>query len=80
VKKGRRDSVVALLALFGYIVLLEATGFVITTFIFLVVLFKIKERRRWVMPLILSFSTVGVSYLIFSVWLRLDFPRGPLGF
>ena len=36
VKKGRRDSVVALLALFGYIVLLEATGFVITTFIFLI--------------------------------------------
>jgi hypothetical protein len=44
--KKAEDSVVALLALVGYIVLLEAR-FVMTTFIFLVVLFKIKERRRW---------------------------------
>jgi putative tricarboxylic transport membrane protein len=80
VKKGRKDSFLALSALLGYILLLEPLGFLTTTFIFLVVLFKIKEKKRWVIPLVLSLSTVVVSYLIFSVWLRLEFPKGPLGF
>jgi putative tricarboxylic transport membrane protein len=78
-KKGRKDSLLALAALFGYIIFLEFLGFLLTTLIFLVFLFRIKEKERWVMPLVLSVATVVVSYLIFSVWLQLQFPKGPLG-
>jgi hypothetical protein len=32
------------------------------------------------MPLVLSLFTVILSYLIFSVWLRCQFPRGIFNF
>ncbi len=68
-----------LIALFGYLLLLKPLGFILTTFIFLFFLFKLKEPKRWVMPLIFSVCTVVFSYLIFSVWLKCQFPKGILG-
>lgn len=79
-KEGRRDPLLALSALFGYVFLLESIGFIITSFIFLVFLFKIKNPKRWGVPLFLAISTVVVSYLVFSVWLKLQFPKGILKF
>ncbi len=69
-----------LLALFAYAFLLEPLGFYITTFIFLFFLFKLTEPKRWLMPVALSLISVIFSYLIFSTWLRVQFPSGILGF
>lgn len=80
VKEGRKDSLLALSALSGYIFLLNYLGFLITNFIFLMFLFKIKDTKRWVIPLVITISTVMVSYLVFSVWLKLQFPKGLLEF
>jgi putative tricarboxylic transport membrane protein len=80
VKEGRKNSLLTLLALFGYIVLLEPIGFLITTFIVLLFLFKITDTKRWLAPVVLSGSSVIVSYLVFSVWLKLQFPKGLFGF
>lgn len=74
----QKRFVFALLALFGYAFLLEPIGFFITTFLFLLLSFKLTEAKKWVMPLVLSVSAVIISYLIFSVWLQLQFPRGIL--
>jgi len=70
----------ALLILFIYILLLEPLGFIFTTFICMLFLFKLSEPKKWLKPLILSVSTSILSYLLFSVWLRCQFPRGPIRF
>jgi len=70
----------ALLILFVYILLLEPLGFIFTTFICMLFLFKLSEPKKWFKPLILSVSTSILSYLIFSVWLQCQFPKGPIKF
>lgn len=80
VTKGKRDPIFALSALFGYMLLLEYLGFLITSFIFLMALFKIKDTKRWAGPLGITISTVVVSYLVFYMWLKLPLPEGLLWF
>ena len=69
-----------LMTLLAYILLLEPLGFVLTTFVCLLLLFKLSEPRRWLMPMVLSGVTAVLSYLIFSVWLQSHFPKGLLTF
>jgi putative tricarboxylic transport membrane protein len=81
VKEGIKDPLLALSALIGYVCLLEYLGFLITNFIFMMFLFKIKDtHKNWITPLILTISTVVVSYLVFTVWLGVQFPIGLLEF
>jgi putative tricarboxylic transport membrane protein len=70
----------ALLAILGYVLLLEILGFIIVTFLFTFFLFKITAPKKWAMPLILSGCTVLASYFILCVLLKNVFPRGILGF
>ena len=69
-----------LLILFLYISLLEPLGFILTTFICLLFLFKLSEPGKWITPVILSICTSVLSYLVFSVWLQCQFPRGLIKF
>jgi putative tricarboxylic transport membrane protein len=69
-----------LLILVGYVLLSEPLGFLLSTFFFLFFLFKLAEPKKWLMPFTLSLSTVILSFLLFSVWLQSQFPRGVLGF
>jgi len=71
---------VTLLILLGYVLLLESLGFLLSSVIFLFLLFKISDPRKWLLPIALSVTTVIISYLLFSVWLKGQFPRGILGF
>ena len=80
VKENWKRIFYPLFSLFGYILLLDHVGFLITTFLFLFFLFKLTAPKRWTMPLILSGGTVILSYLIFSVWLKCQFPKGILRF
>ncbi len=66
--------------LLAYIALLEPLGFLLTTFVCLLLLFKLSEPNRWLMPLLLSSITSVVSYLLFSIWLQCQFPKGVLKF
>ena len=70
----------AVTILLGYILLLEPLGFLLTTFVCLLLLFKLSERRRWLTPLVLSSSTAVLTYLLFSVWLQCQLPKGLLKF
>jgi putative tricarboxylic transport membrane protein len=69
-----------LMALFCYGIILEYLGFLTTTFLFLLFLFKLTEPRKWIMPLLMSGVTVILSYLVFALWLKSSFPKGILGF
>jgi hypothetical protein len=76
-KEGIKDPLLALSALIGYVFLLDYLGFLITNFIFMMFLFKIKDtNKNWITPLVLTISTVVVSYLVFTVWLGVQFPVG----
>ena len=80
-KENRKRPLFALLlALFGYGLLLEFLGFLVTTFLFLFFLFKFTAPKAWVKPLVFSGITVILSYLLFSIWLRFPFPRGIFSF
>jgi len=80
VKGGDRNIIFPLLALIGYVLLLDLVGFLVTTFIFLLLLFKLAEPKRWFIPLALAGGTVVLSHLIFSVWLQCPFPKGAFKF
>lgn len=80
VKDNWKRILFYLSALFGYGLVLNLLGFLITTFVFLFFLFKLTEPKKYMMPLVLSVGSVIVSYLIFWVWLRSPLPRGIFGF
>ncbi len=71
-----KKGLLSLLSLVLYALLLEPLGFLIATFFCLLSLFKIMRPRGWGVPVLISLASVIVSYFVFSVWLRIDFPRG----
>jgi len=76
VKENLKSFLFTLLALFAYAFLLEPLGFYLTTFMFLFILFKFTEPKSWMIPLIFAGVTVILSYLVFSIWLKCQFPMG----
>jgi len=63
---------------FLYAFSLDPLGFTVATFLLIFSLLKIMGTRKWLTPILISFLTVVVSYLIFEVWLRLNLPKGIL--
>jgi len=59
-----------------YALLLDFLGYIITTFVVLFGLFFDPVDRRWPGPLLASFLSVAVTYLVFEVWLKSQLPRG----
>jgi uncharacterized membrane protein YbhN (UPF0104 family) len=66
----------SLSALLAYALLLEPIGFYPIAFLFLFFLFKLTEPRKWLTPAGLAAISVILCYLIFSVWLKVQFPIG----
>jgi hypothetical protein len=61
-----------------YALFLNLLGYIVTTFVVLFGLFYDPVGRRWAGPLLASFLSVAVTYLVFEVWLRSQLPRGIL--
>jgi putative tricarboxylic transport membrane protein len=78
--RGRqwRKGIVLMLALFLYAAVFHWLGFILSTFFLLLFLFKGLEPQRWGIALLLSAVTITVCYLVFSVFLELQFPPGLL--
>ena len=78
-----RDSLkkllLALVALFTYVLVLKYLGFVLTTFLFMVFLLRFIEPQRWIVVFTAAILTSGIAYLIFNLWLKVQLPRGILG-
>ena len=74
------NPLITLCILLAYLLFLEPLGFILTTFICLLFWFKLSEPKKWLMPFILSIATSVLSYLLFSVWLQCQFPRGLIRF
>jgi putative tricarboxylic transport membrane protein len=62
--------------LFFYFLVLERVGFIITTFLFIILLQLSFRPRRWRGILVVSVLTVLCSYLIFVFLLGVTMPKG----
>jgi putative tricarboxylic transport membrane protein len=69
-----------LAALFLYVSVFQFLGFIVSTFLLLVYMFKGLEPQSWRSALALSAATVAICYLVFGVLLELPFPPGVLRF
>jgi putative tricarboxylic transport membrane protein len=67
-------------ALFVYVAVFQFLGFILSTFLLLVFLFKGLEPQSWRNALLLSAVTIVICYLVFGVFLELQFPPGVLRF
>jgi putative tricarboxylic transport membrane protein len=67
-------------ALFLYVAVFQVLGFIVSTFLLLVYLFKGLEPQNWRNAILLSGVTIAICYLVFGVFLELQFPPGVLSF
>lgn len=68
--------VLAILSL--YIYFFRKLGFILDTFLLMVLLFKCVEPQSWSIAILYSFLTVLVTWLIFGYWFEVQFPAGLL--
>jgi putative tricarboxylic transport membrane protein len=78
---GPRWSKVPLVvaALLVYAWALPSLGFVLTTALVLVYLFKVVEPQRWWVALAGAVASAVVGYVVFKVWLGAQLPAGLWG-
>lgn len=66
-------------SLIMYALLLEKIGFVITTLVILLILFRAVGSQKWSSVLVSSILTVLFTYLVFVIILKVELPYGFLG-
>jgi hypothetical protein len=73
---GRGVAVVVGLILYAFTV--NFLGYIIATFLLMLVFFSLYDWKRWRVAFIVSFSVITVTYIVFCVWLKVQFPAGLL--
>jgi putative tricarboxylic transport membrane protein len=69
-------GVLAALVVYGYI--LVPVGFLPSTCILLIYLFKGLERQKWSVAIFGAASTALIAYVVFDLWLGSQLPKGLL--
>jgi hypothetical protein len=64
----------------AFVAAMPWVGMLLGTVLFLVVLLRGLEGYRWPVAAAIALGTAAVNYLVFTYWLRVPFPVGPLGF
>lgn len=72
--------VIIFIATLIYVLTLETIGYVITTFVFLLVCFQAMEKGKWIKSLIISAAFSGVVYYVFVEILKGTLPGWPIWF
>jgi dolichyl-phosphate-mannose--protein O-mannosyl transferase len=67
-------------ALIAYALSLEKVGFLINTFLFMLVLLKVVEPQSWKKAILGGLITAIASDLVFNIILGAQIPSGILGF
>lgn len=74
---GRWKRLLFGLALFvSYAFALKSVGFIICSFVLLILLFRVVEGRSWRSTLLISIICTVVSYLVFAKYLGVPLPKG----
>jgi len=71
---------ITLAAMLVFALILESVGFVVSSFLMMLFLFKFIGDLTWSRSVLGAVLSVGVCYLVFKVWLSVQFPMGPWGF
>lgn len=69
-----------LVGLSAYVFFLNFGGFLPSTFLLMLFLFRGVEPTKWWIAIMNSLITTSASYLIFRIWLKVPLPLGVLGF
>ncbi len=67
-------------ALIVYILILSRFGYLLSTFMLLICLFKAAGFRKWSLILAAAFLAAAFSYVLFGHWLNVRLPKGFWGF
>jgi putative tricarboxylic transport membrane protein len=66
----------AVIMLLAFAALLESAGYLVTTFLFVLSLLRVVERKSWMQAGIVALSASSVSYIIFGLLLGTPLPAG----
>lgn len=72
--------VVVLAATTLFIALMPWLGMTLGSFLFLVALLRLLEGHGWGTTVGVAVATTTANWLVFTYWLHVPFPTGPLGF
>jgi len=67
---------IAVLALFGYVLVWEYLGFLLTTFLFVVLLLRFVEPQKWGYAVLVALLVAISFYVSFQLLLKAQFPKG----
>lgn len=67
-------------SLFGFLLILDTLGFILSTFLFVFFLLELVERKRWFFSLGVAGLTAIFSYVIFAILLKAQLPQGIFNF
>ncbi len=77
-RKGR--VILAIAAIFAYALVFEHLGYLLSTFLLMLLLLRMMERKSWWLGTGLAALISMVSYFLFKVCLKVNIPGGFLGF
>jgi putative tricarboxylic transport membrane protein len=78
---GRWKRLLFALALFvAYVYALKPVGFLICSFVLLILLLRVVEGRSWKSTLIISVICTVLSYFVFAKYLGVPLPKGVIPF
>jgi len=69
-----------IILLVAYTFSVKPIGFLISTFLLLFLLFRVKGTYRLKTILLMSLLVTVGSYIVFEIWLKAQLPKGILGF
>lgn len=69
-----------LAVLLVYAVSLEFLGYIVGSFFLFLYLFKVPAGKKWVFSILMAIVVVSLSYYIFGVLLKSQFPKGIFNF
>jgi putative tricarboxylic transport membrane protein len=76
--EGLRDMLVVLAVTVAFVALLNVTGMIIGTALYLLVLVRFLGRHRWWVTVSIALAAAGFNWLVFVHWLRVPMPEGML--
>ena len=74
--KIRFVSMIAVMAIYAF--LMHLIGYLVSTFVFFVLILRVVGFRSWLINVIVSIVSSISLYIVFVKWLNMIFPRGVL--
>jgi len=71
-------SVYVIIALLAYVLTFTYLGFLLSTIVLLIFLFKGIEPETWRRAFLSAGLSSFISYILFGIWLQVQLPRGLL--